>query len=245
MNKVCFSKILQMFFLDRLLNQKNSSPQTICSYRDTFKLLLNFICSKKKKQPSLLTFLDFNSSVIVDFLEHLEIERNNSINSRNSRLSAIRSFFKYASFMVPEYNENIQTILAIPLKRSDRNIAEYLSKKEVEAIINAPDLSTWSGMRDHVMFMTLYNTGARVSEILAIKIKDVTFSKSSYIKLKGKGRKERTIPLWKRTTYLIRKWINHLDSDQESPLFPNAQRKPITRFGIDYRLRLAKKKAEK
>lgn len=146
--------------------------------------------------------------------------------------------------MVPEYNENIQTILAIPLKRSDRNIVEYLSKEEVESIINAPDLSTWSGMRDHVMFMTLYNTGARASEILALKIKDVTFSKSSYIKLKGKGRKERTIPLWKRTTHLIKNWINYLDGDQEFPLFPNAQRRSITRFGLDYRLRLAKQRAE-
>lgn len=239
-----FARMLQEFFLKRLINQKNASPQTISAYRDTFRLLLNFLHVKLNKAPSDLTLEDINASMILKFLDYLENERNNSISSRNARLAAIRSFFRYASYIEPAAAEVIQRVLALPTKRSDHLQIGFLSKEEVEAIISAPDLSTWSGNRDHVMFMTLYNTGARVSELTALRIMDLHMNKSSYVKIQGKGRKERVVPLWNRTAQLIKTWFKYLDVKPDNPLFPNAQGKPLTRYGVEYRLRIAKDIAE-
>ena len=182
-----FAGILQEFFLKRLINQKNASPQTISAYRDTFRLLLNFLNIKIKKSPNQLEIKDITASMILKFLDYLEIERNNSISSRNARLAAIRSFFRYAAYLEPGSSEIIQQALAIPMKRSNHHQVNFLSKEEIEAIINAPDISTWCGNRDHTMFMTFYNTGARVSEIVALRIMDISLNNSAYIKILGKG----------------------------------------------------------
>ncbi|MDO8127743.1 MAG: site-specific integrase [Candidatus Brocadiales bacterium] len=231
------------FFLKRLINQKNVSPQTVSTYRDTFRLLLTFLQEQTHKTPSHLTLEDLDAPMILRFLDYLEIERGNSIRSRNARLSAIRSFFHYASYLEPASMAIIQRGLAIPLKRSDRPLVEFLSVEEVEALITAPDCSTWSGKRDHTMFTTLYNTGARVSEIIALRISDVCLDKNAYVRIYGKGRKERVMPLWTRTSRLIKDWLNSLNGNPTGPLFPNTQGKALTRYGVEYRLRMAKDQA--
>lgn len=238
MTNLSFAKMLQEFFLKRLINQKNASSQTISAYRDTFRLLLKFLREETNKTPSDLNLKDINAEMILKFLDYLENERNNSISTRNARLTAIRSFFHYVSYLEPASSELIQQVLSLPMKRCERSLIEFLSKEEVEAIIDAPDTTSWSGKRDHTMFMVFYNTGARVSEITALRIMDISLANSAYIKIRGKGRKERTVPLWSRTARLIKNWLKHLDST-EGFLFPNAKGKPLTRYGVEYRLRIA------
>ena len=235
-----FARILQDFFLKRLINQKNVSPQTVSAYRDTFRLLLNFLHAETNKDPSNLSLEDLDVTMILKFLDYLETKRNNSITTRNARLAAIRSLLRYASYLEPASTEIIQKVLAIPLKRSNRPQVGFFSKEEIEAIINAPDLSTWTGNRDHIMFMTFYNTGARVSEITALRITDVCMDKNAYVKIQGKGRKERVIPLWKRTRSLLKNWLHFLNGNPNGLLFPNARGEALTRYGVKYRLRLAK-----
>lgn len=243
MIKTSFAKMVQNFFLDRLVNQKNASQQTVYAYRDTFRLLLNFVHAQTGKTPANLTLENLDDKMVLKFLDHLETERNNCVTTRNARLAAIRSFFNYASYLEPTSMEIIQKVLAIPLKRSDHAQVGFLSKEEIEAIINAPDLSTWSGNRDHTMFMTLYNTGARVSEIIALRVKDICVNKNTSIKIQGKGRKCRVTPLWTRTAQLIKNWLNYLNGNPDGYLFPNAQGKQLTRYGVEYRLRIAKSRA--
>jgi site-specific recombinase XerD len=235
--------MLQDFFLKRLINQRNASPYTIASYRDTFRLLLKHVNSRTHKSPSSLTLEDLHAQAILDFLDHVETDRHNTASSRNVRLSAIRSFFRYCAYQAPGSMAAIQKVLSIPTKRTTRREVEFLSVEEMQAIIEAPDLSTWSGMRDHTMFATLYNTGARVSEITAVRIMDLSLSTPS-VRIHGKGRKERIMPLWKSTVKLLTNWLKRLKADPGHPLFPSARSKPMTRHGVEYRLRMAKKSAE-
>lgn len=236
MDSQSFSKLVQDFFLKRLMNQQHISLQTMYSYRDSFRLLLNFINKQTNKDPSNLTLNDLNAEMILKFLNHLEKERNNCIKTRNLRLTAIRSFLQYVSYEEPASSGLIQRALAIPQKRSDRPQVIFLSKEEIDAVINTPNLSTWSGKRDHVMFMTLYNTGARVSEITGLKIIDVAMGTNAYVNLHGKGRKERTLPIWIRTRRLIKNWLNYLNGNANGLLFPNRQGNRLTRHGVEYRV---------
>ena len=241
MHNDSFSKLLQNFFVERLINQQHVSPETKESYKYTFCLLLNFFYSETHKEPSALE--DLNEQTILKFLNYLEKDRKNSISTRNLRLAAIRAFFNYAYYQAPESAETIQRVLAIPKKRSNRPVVSFLSEEEINVIINTPNISRWSGVRDHTMFMTLYNTGARVSEITGLRIADVALNTKVHIKIHGKGRKERVLPLWKRTSRLIKNWLNYLDgngSDLNGFLFPNRQGKQMTRHGAKERLRLAK-----
>jgi integrase/recombinase XerD len=235
--------MLQDFFLKRLMNQRNASPHTIASYRDTFRLLLKHVNTRTHKSPSSLTLEDLDAQAILDFLDHAETDRGNSASSRNVRLSAIRSFFRYCAFEAPGSIAAIQKVLSIPTKRTTHREVGYLSIEEMQAIIAAPDLSTWSGMRDHTMFATLYNTGARVSEITGMKIMDLSLSTPS-ARIHGKGRKERSMPLWQSTVKLLKNWLKRLEADPGHPLFPSARGKPMTRHGVEYRLGIAKKSAE-
>lgn len=244
MNEPPFALLLQEFFLKRLINQKNASSHTVASYRDTFRILLKYISDRTHKPPSSLSLQDFDAPHILGFLDHIEADRNNSVCSRNARFAAIRSFFRYCAYLVPERSALIQQILAIPLKRSEHKEVGYLTAEEMQAIIQAVDLSTWSGLRDHTMFVILYNTGARVSEITGLRVEDVSLEKSPTIRINGKGRKQRTMPLWKQTVKLLKTWIQQLDGSQSSSLFPNSRGKPMTRHGLKHRLGLAKKIAE-
>lgn len=243
MTEPTFAFMLQHFFLKRLMSQRNASPHTIASYRDTFRLLLEHVSKMTHKPPSSLTIEDLDARAILDFLDHIETERGNSPSSRNVRLAAIRSFFRSCAYLSPGSLDVIQKVLAIPIKKTVCREVGFLSVEEMQAIIDAPDLSTWSGLRDHAMFATLYNTGARVSEITGMKIMDLSLSTPS-VRIHGKGRKERVMPLWQSTIKLLKNWLIHVNRNPESPVFPNARGKHMTRHGVEYRLGIAKKSAE-
>lgn len=235
-----FPALLQRFFTDYLVNQRNVSGHTITSYRDTFALLLRFIESKTGTKPTNLKLSDLDASRIVSFLDYLEQTRGNSVRSRNNRLAAIRSFLQYAAASNPASLSSIRQALAIPLKRHTRPVLGYLTKNQVEAIINAPDAETWSGRRDRVLFATMYNTGARVSEIVALRQKSLTIQQTtSTVLIEGKGRKQRIVPLWKSTTRHLRTWLKSMPPNNDSPLFPNASGEPLSRSGVEHRLRKA------
>jgi len=234
-----FPKILQDFFCIYLMDQKNVSSQTVVSYRDTFRLLLLFIRELRFREPSDLALADINADLTLKFLNYLEKERGNCTQTRNARLAAIRSFMKYAALRDPGSLANAESLLAIPLKRSERRLVGYLSREEMDAILKAPSPSTWSGQRDRVMFTVFYNTGARVSEICQLCVSDVDLEDSRSVKLHGKGRKERRIPLWKGTLSQVRQWLPRIDTKSTAPIFPNRKGGRMTRSGIEDRLEKA------
>ncbi len=237
------ARLLETFFCQRLIQQRNASRQTIYSYRDTWKLLLRFSEQYIGKSAAELKLSDITATLVLAFLENLELHRHNCIRSRNARLAAIRSFMQYAALQDPLALPCIQQVLAIPMKRFDRKMVRYLTPKEMQAIINAPDITTWNGQRDHVLFATLYNTGARVSEIIAIRRGDFDDNRSQSVYLHGKGRKERVVPLWKNTVRLLKKWVTQIEPDPQHPLFPNRYGQSLSRSGVESRLRLALHKA--
>jgi len=241
--EIYYSTLIQDFFCKRLMTQRNASPQTIASYRDTFLLLFRYAQEELKKDPAKLQITDLNTDFVLKFLDYLEKERGNSERSRNLRLAAIRSFMRYASYRLPTSLSTIREVLAIPLKRFDRPSFEFLTREEVEAIIEAPDKTTLSGHRDFVIFMTLYNTGARVSEITGLRVNDICLENNASVLIHGKGRKQRAVPLWKSTATCLKKWLYRLKPDHNTFVFPNYRGEPLTRSGVEYRLHIAVKKA--
>jgi site-specific recombinase XerD len=233
-----FPTLLQDFFCQRLINQQNASPRTVASYRDSFRLLLRFAQQRMRKTPADFTLIDIDAPLVLAFLNHIEKERSNVITSRNVRLAAIRSFMKYVALREPAALATVQRVLAIPFKRFDRAVVEHLSRDEIDALLNAPDRATWSGRRDRVMLETFYNTGARVSEIVALDVGDLSVGTSASLRIRGKGRKERTVPLWKRTSAHLREWLRSLSSSRPTdPLFPGRIGRRLTRSGVEARLR--------
>ena len=195
--EIAFPALLQDFFLRRLIGQRGVSARTVESYRDAFELLLTFAGPRTGKLPSALSLADLDAPLVLDFLDHLESERGNSARTRNARLAAIRSFMAYASVRDPASLPVAQRVLAIPAKRFDQPVLGYLTRDEMAAVLAAPDRSTWSGQRDAVLLATMYNTGARVSEITGLRVRDVLLDRQAAVHLHGKGRKERAIPLWR------------------------------------------------
>jgi site-specific recombinase XerD len=232
-----FVHLVQDYFCGHLINQRNASPRTVASYRDTFRLLLGHVAHDRHKQPSRIEMGDLTPSAVAAFLNHLERGRHNAIRTRNNRFAAIRAFLRYASARDPTSLLTVQQVLAIPMKRFDRPQMRFLSHDEVEAILATPDGSTWSGRRDRVMFAVLYNTGARVSELAALRVQDLSLNQPSTLRLHGKGRKERTVPLWKETARALRQWLKEITGEAQDPLFPNTSGAFLTRSGIEYRLR--------
>ncbi len=233
------ARLLQGFFCQRLIQQRNVSHQTICSYRDTFRLLLCFSEQHLKKPAADLHLVDIDTSLVLSFLNHLEFQRHNCIRSRNARLAAIRSFLHYAALQEPGVLAAIQQVLAIPLKRFDRAMVSYLTKTEMQAILDAPDKTKWSGRRDYALLSTLYNSGARVSEIIALRRIDFENTHDQALHLRGKGRKERVVPLWKSTVSLLKKWLSQIGPEPQQPLFPNRFGQALSRSGVESRLRKA------
>lgn len=231
-----FSALLQDFFCEYLVNQRNVSPQTVAAYRDTFRLLLTFLQTRRKKPPVEVQMADLDAPCILAFLDYLEQERHNTVCSRNARLAAIRCFLRYAVARDPSYLPAVQRVLAIPRKRFDRPLLNFLSRQEVQAILEAPDANTFSGRRDRILLSLLYNTGARVSELVALRVADVTPGPSASLHLRGKGRKERCVPLWKSTSRHLRLWLKQIPKIPDSPLLPNAAGRCMTRSGIAKRL---------
>jgi integrase/recombinase XerD len=226
--------LLQAFFADYLLTQKRVSPQTVAAYRDAFRLLLKFLYEATKTQPSALRLTDVDAPAILSFLDSLEQRRGNAVRSRNARLAAIRSFFRYVSFRDPESISLATRVLAIPVKRTTHRLVGYLSRAEVEALLAAPDRSSWTGRRDYTLLLTLYNSGARVSEITALKRTHVSFGSTTLIHLLGKGRKERSVPLWAKTARVLETWFREIESLPSDVALPNARGRALSRYGVSY-----------
>ncbi len=238
-----FPALLQDFFQRRLISERGASAHTIASYRDTFALLLHYVEQRTGRTPSALTLDDLDAPTILSFLDYLETDRVNSPRTRNLRLTAIRSFMRHASLRDPTSLPVAQRVLAISSKRFDRPALAYLTRKEVEALLDAPDRATWSGQRDAVLLAVLYNTGARVSEITRLRVADVLLDRASALHLHGKGRKERVVPLWKSTAAQLRTWLQRLDPSPNTPVFPNRAGRQLSRSGVEQRLRVAVGKA--
>jgi site-specific recombinase XerD len=240
---VSFPALLQDFFQRRLVAERGVSAHTIASYRDSFELLLRYAEQRTGRTASALALQDLDAPMILSFLDHLETERRCGARTRNLRLTAIRSFMRYASVRDPASLPVAQRVLAIAGKRFDRPVLGFLSRDEVQALLDAPDRATWSGQRDAALFAVLYNTGARVSEIIRLRVADILLDRAHAVHLLGKGRKERVIPLWKNTVAQLRVWFQHIDRRPEAPVFPNRAGKPMSRSGVEHRLRVTLGKA--
>lgn len=241
--KTNFQTLLQKFFLERLIQQRNVSAQTVAAYRDSFRLLLNFAKHHLGKAPEALALSDLDVPLIIAFLNYLECERHNEIRSRNARFAAIRSFLHFAAFQEPTALPVIQRVLAIPMKRFDKPLVGFLSRNEIQAILDAPDATTWCGHRDRAMFMVFYNTGGRVSEITGLKVGDVVLNGCAAVRLHGKGRKERSVPLWKATAAEINRWLARTHLQAEQLLFPGWSGTRLSRPAVTARLQLAVRRA--
>jgi len=230
---------LQAFFAEHLLAHKRASPQTIACYRDTFRLLLRFMREKTGAEPSALLLAALDADAVLAFLDHLERDRGCSVRSRNNRLAAIRSFFRVVSLRVPDRLEQVTRVMAIPVKRGDKRLVHYLSREEVKALLAAPDRTVWTGRRDHALLLTLYNTGARVSEIIALRREQVRLdlAAGAHVELKGKGRKERVVPIWAETARVLRAWFRELGDFGDGVAFPGARGRALSRDGVDHLLR--------
>jgi integrase/recombinase XerD len=238
-----FPVLLQRFFVQRLVQQQHVTPCTVAAYRDSFRLLLAFAHERLHKSPSDIALEDLSASFILDFLNHLEVDRHNCSRSRNARFAAIRSFMQYVSFEEPSALALTQSVLAIPMKRFEQPLVGFLSREHIEAILAAPDANTWTGQRDRVMLTVLYNTGARVSELIGMRISDLTLEPSAWVRIRGKGRKERSVPLWTGTAKELKRWLQQYPRAPDEPLFPGRSGRALTRVGFTERLKLAVKKA--
>lgn len=232
-----FAQLLQDFFLRRLIGQRGASASTIESYRDAFRLLLGYTQDRLGKPPTSIRLEDLDAPLVLDFLDHLETVRRNSVRTRNARLAAIHSFMRYTAQREPTTLPVATRVLAIPAKRHHQPILGYLTREQVNAILAAPDRATWSGHRDAVMLAVAYNTGARVSELTGLHVRDVLLERNTALLLHGKGRKERAIPLWPATATDLRDWLTTTGpAHPDAPVFPNRAGKPMTRSGVRDRL---------
>lgn len=229
--------------MQRLIQQRHASPQTIAAYRDSFRLLFRFAQQRLGKRPSELSLDDLNASFILEFLRHLEVDRRNTVRSRNARFAAIRSFMNYVAFEEPSVLAMVRSVLAIPMKRFEQPLIGFLSREHIDAIIDAPDPTTRIGQRDRVMLATLYNTGARVSELVGMRVGDLVLEPSAQIKIHGKGRKQRSVPLWPKIAAQLKRWLREYPRASDQPLFPNRSGGPLTRVGFTERLKLAAQQA--
>jgi site-specific recombinase XerD len=231
-----FATLLERFFTQRLITQRQVSPNTIASYRDTFRLFLQFAHKKLDKAPSDLAFSDIDSALVEAFLDDMEHSRGISPRSRNLRLSAIRSFFRYAAYLEPEHAGRIQQILAIPAKRHDRRLVGFLTREEVDALLEAPDTRTWIGRRDHAWLMVAFQTGMRLSEMTGLGRTDIVLSPVAHIRCFGKGRKERCTPLTKETVKVLKAWIQEPVRGGSDLLFPTVHGNRMSADAVQYLL---------
>ncbi len=238
MKKDNFQILLQRYFLERLINQRNVSHCTISSYRDTFRLLLKYLKEEKKCAPDKLTIELISVENVLDFLKYLTVVRGNAISTVNNRLAAIHSFMDYVAYQNPEFLFIVQQVKAIPYKKNESKTFEYLSAVEVEAILNCCDLKTLSGRRDRIMIALFYNTGVRVTELLSVKISDIAVNQNatSTVQVLGKGRKHRIVPLWKTTATFLAEFIRETGKKDDDYLFTSNSGQQLSRSGAKYRL---------
>jgi len=215
--------LVQSFFMDRLMQQRQASPHTIASYRDTFRLLFQYAQQRLGKSPTSLTVPDLDTPLLGAFLEHLERDRKNSARSRNVRLAAIHSFFRYVALHAPEHSAVAQRVLAMPSKRYSRCPIAFLSAVEVDALLAAPDLATWSGRRDRTLLMLAVQTGLRAAELTGLHCEDIVLGAGAHVRCEGKGRKRRCTPLRKDTVRVLRDWLRERGGQPSDPLFPTTR----------------------
>jgi site-specific recombinase XerD len=227
---------LQAFFSDRLARQLHASPRTIASYRDTLRLLLHFVQDTTGRAPSTLDWDELNEPVIAAFLDHLERDRGNSARTRNLRLTAIRSLFGYAAIRHPEHAAVIQRVLAIPAKRYQRRAVTFLTAAEAQALIDAPPLDRWEGRRDRAMLILTIQAGLRVSELVALDCRDVALGTGGHVRVEGKGRKHRAVPLTKPATAVLAVWLAERDGRPDDPLFPTRTGRRLSRDAVERRV---------
>ena len=233
MNPSTFPELLQNFFTDRLRNQMEASPNTIAGYRDTFRLFLRFAGEKRGKSPTKLRVEDLDAELVGDFLLHVETSRKNSARSRNIRLAAIRSFFRYVAMSEPAYMLHCQKILAMPSKRYIRRTVDFLDQPEIEALLKAPDRATWVGRRDHLVLLMAVQTGLRSSELVNLRQRDVVLGVGAHIRCEGKGRKQRCTPLRQETAKLMELWLKEHQGAENDPLFPTIRGDRMSRDAFE------------
>ena len=225
--------LLQAFFTERLQRQRRASDNTIAAYRDAFRLLLGFAQQRLGKSPSSLLVSNIDAELIAAFLDHLEKVRKNSIRTRNARLAAIRSFFKYVALQEPTVSATCQRVLAIPTKKADRKIITSLNRTEAEALLAAPDRSTWLGRRDHAIVYLLLQTGLRVSELCGLRREDIALGTGAHVRCDGKGRKERCTPLTREATAVLKAWLAERAGDPGDPAFPSRRGTILSRDAVE------------
>jgi site-specific recombinase XerD len=225
---------LEAFFCERLMTQRQASPHTIAGYRDTMRLLLCFTSEQTGKQPSKLEVSDLDARLISAFLDHLEHVRHNTASTRNVRLAAIRSLFRFAALRHPEHADAIARVLAIPAKRFDRALISFLTKDEVNTLLASPDRSTPIGRRDHALLLTAIQTGLRVSELTGLRCQDVHLDTISYLFTLGKNRKQRTVPLTVQTVKVLTAWLKERHGQPEDPLFPSNRGRQLSRDTVEW-----------
>jgi site-specific recombinase XerD len=241
MNSVPFPSLVQRFFTEHLRAQRNVSPQTVATYRDTFRLFLPFLSSLLRRSVDQLDLASLSPEHVLGFLDHLERQRGNCVRTRNVRLAALRCFTRFAlAHADPEFIEIGQRILAIPLKRAPKPLLGFLTRDEINAILTACDDASWSSRRDRLLFTLLYNTGARISEVIALRVGDVH---GEIVQLHGKGRKNRAVPLWPQTRRMLHQWYRSQQLKVDQPLFTNTRGVPLTRAGVSFRLARAVRSA--
>ena len=223
---------LQAFFSERLVNEKGASPHTIAAYRDTFRLLLGFAQRHTGKPPCELEIEDLDAATVAAFLDYLEEERGNGPRTRNARLAAIHSMFRFAALRHPEHAGLIARVLAVPAKRFDRAIVSYLTAEEVDALLAAPDRSRWIGRRDHALLTLAIQTGLRVSELTGLRRGDVQLGTGAHVQVTGKGRKQRATPLTRETVAVLREWLKERSGLSEEPLFPTSRGRALSRDAV-------------
>jgi site-specific recombinase XerD len=234
-----FASLVQQFFTEYLILQRAVSPRTVACYRDALMLFLAFVEKHTGKAPTAVRLADLEPDLIFAFLDHLEQERHNTVRSRNLRLTALRAFLKFAGRRDLSSLHTVERALAVPMKRFERPMLGFLSREEMLAVLGDPGKS-WISRRDHLLLAMLYNTGARVSEIIEVRVADVVLDGAPCVHLHGKGRKQRSIPLWKTTVREIRRWLQANDSPRgDATLLPNRRGKPMTRVNVEQRLGIA------
>jgi site-specific recombinase XerD len=230
------ARLLEAFFTDRLMRERQASPHTIAAYRDTFRLLLAFVQQRLGKAPSALALADLDAPLIGTFLDHLERGRANKARTRNARLAAIHSFFRYVTLQEPTHAGLIQRVLAMPNKRYDRRLIDFLTREEMAALLAAPDRSAWIGRRDHALLLLALQTGLRVSELIGLHCDDVMLGSGAHVRCRGKGRKERCTPLRREAVATLRLWLRERAGRPEEPLFPSGRGGAMSRDAIEYLL---------
>jgi site-specific recombinase XerD len=234
-----FPALVQEFFTHHIVNHRALSPRTVAAYRDTFILFLGFAHKRLGKLPTALSLADITAELVLAFLDHLEKVRHNAVRSRNARLAALRAFLKFASHRDVSALHTIERALGVPMKRFEQPMLGFMSREEMLAVIGVPG-TTWTSQRDHLLLALLYNTGARVSEIIGVKVADVVLDSAACIHLHGKGRKQRTMPLWRSTVLEIRAWLQlNAQMRADSALLPNRSGQEMTRSNVSQRLDLA------